>query len=165
MATTQTTYTETLAVGRPGQVATASPCIVDSYEVEATAGTGIKFGVAVQKGTNDDQCKVGADGDSSSPFKVTAFLGVTVQDHSRLGGKPVDSYDKGAIAAVLSQGDIWVPAEAAVSVGDDVTVKEATGALSSAAAADGQFSVPGRWMTAAAAAGDLAVVRLYGEIY
>lgn len=166
MATVQNTYTENISVGRAGQIATASPCIVDSYEVDATKGTGIKFGYAVKKGTNDDQVAVGVTGNASSPHHVEDFLGITVQDHARLGGTPTDAYDKGAIAACITQGDVWVPVEAAVTVGAAVTIDETTGQLSAATAADEQFLLPGaRWMTAQATANGLAVVRLVGEIF
>lgn len=156
MPAVQTTYSETITEAPgPGVIASGMPSEVASYEVEST---NIDFGVAVKTGTKIGQIVVGVNGAGSAPFAVNDYLGITVENVAL--GDEVDKYGKGNIASVMFSGDVWVKVEAAVTAGDDVTIKEATGALSSATAADGQFLLPNaRYLTTAAANG-LAKVRL-----
>lgn len=156
MGTVQTTYTENIGDGKAGMIASTSNCDTFSAEVETTAG--IAFGVAVHQGAAADQIDVGVDGAAAAPFAVSKYLGITVRDRTRPAED--EEYKKGAIATVITKGDVWVKVGAAVAAGDDVTVKEATGVLSSAAAADGQFLLPNARFLTAAAANGLAKVRL-----
>ena len=156
MATIQTSYTENIADAREGMIANQRSCEMASYEVEDTAGIG--FGVAVHQGTSSDQISIGVDGSSSTPFAVTKYVGITVRDRTRVPGD--DEYKKGAIAAVLIRGDIWVKVGAAVSIGDDVTVVASTGVLSSTTAADDQHLIPNARFLTAASANKLALLRL-----
>ena len=165
MARTQTSYTENIRDAVAGMVGTSTVCVIDSYEATGTAG--IKYGYGVKRTTTVGQIAAGADGASSAPFAVTDFLGVTVRDMGREGtdtAADTDEYAAGEVAGVLSQGDIWVPVEAQVTAGHDVSVDETTGQLSSQTAADDQFLVKGRWMTSQSSANGLALLRLFGEI-
>ena len=241
MATTQTTYSERISEGIAGQIATMTPCVIDSYEVQGSAG--IPFGRAVQLGNQDDRIQLGVGGprlgekitevngnagqnattinvDSSDgisehdyiwigeerihvdsistnaltvsrgqssttnraisndasvyrdlpgPFQADKFLGVVLRDKSingKSGATDVDEYEEGDIAAVMTQGDVYVTVQSAVSYGDTVTVDSVTGELSSAIASlagNEHLAVPGRWMSTAAT-GKIARLRLYGEI-
>lgn len=156
MPAVQTTYADriTQAPGA-GVIASGMPTEIASYEVEST---NIDFGVAVKTGTGIKQCVVGVDGAGSAPFAVNDYLGLTLENIAL--GDEVDKYAKGNIAQVIFSGDVWVKVEAAVAAGDDVTIKEATGLLSTAAAADGQFLLPNARFLTAAAANGLAIVRL-----
>ena len=166
MAHTQSTYRETQFQAVLGLVANSNPCTIDTYIVDESGGIG--FGRVVKQGTDDDQCDLGADGPSSSPFAVTDFLGIALMDMSQEGSHAAsarDEYPNGAVASVLSMGDVWVSVAAAVTAGDDVTVDDGTGRLSTITAADGQFLIPGaRWMTTQATANGLAIVRLTGAL-
>lgn len=156
MASVQTSYAETISTPTAaGAIATGMPVEIASYEVEDTT---VDFGVAVKSGTAIDQCKVGVEGNSSSPYHVEKYLGVTVIN--RALGDEQENYKKGNIASVAFRGDIWVKVESAVAAGGIVTVDETTGKLSDETAADEQFLIPNaRWLTAAAANG-LAKLRL-----
>lgn len=165
MATLQETYVEDIGYGRVGMVANATPCVIDSWEIE---GGNIGFGICVQRSTsNDEGVIIGVSGTHTGG--PTSFLGVAVQDHTRPGGTPVNSYTTGNIAAVLSSGDVWVSPDAAVTAGSDVTVNGTTGRLSTkdaAAAGANPVQIPianARWMTDGTENG-LAVVRLGGHI-
>ena len=156
MPAVQTTYAETIdAEPAAGVIASGMPVEVASYEVE---GATLGFGVAVKTGTNADQIVVGVDGSASSPFAVNDYLGITLINRSL--GSEQENYVKGNIASVIFRGDVWVEVEAAVTAGQAVTIKEATGALSATTAADGQFALPNARFLTAAAANGLAKVRL-----
>lgn len=153
MPQTQTTYRETHAPATAGMVANSLIAKIESLEF--TGATHGKFGYAVGQGSNAGDCVAGV----ASKDK---FRGILVHDKT-LMPKQEDEYEKGDVASVLFEGDIWVPVEAAVTVGADVTVKAGTGQLSSAAVGASQFKIDGaRWMTAQSTANGLAVVRLSG---
>ena len=168
MATVQSSYSETMNDGVAGQIATSSPCIIDSYVVDNGQINGIDFGYAVRRhGDSADEIEIGAGGGSSAPFAVTEFLGVAVKSPGVGSTNTADDnqYDAGDHASILSQGDVWVPVVAAVTAGGVVTVNGTTGQFSSVTAADGQFLVTGAvWRTSQATAGGLAVLRLTGAI-
>ena len=161
-------YTEEHVDAFAGMIGTGSPCILDTYEV--ATGEVVHFGRAVKRhGTTADECEEGVDGDGSTPFAATNFLGIAVAEATRVGTSVdanVNRFETGANLSVLSQGDIWIqlPGTETVAVGDDVTVDPTTGALSSSTATATQHAIPGRWMTAQATGGGLAMVRLFGTI-
>lgn len=164
MAVTQNGWLSEPPLGRPGQIADLSLCRVDSRGVETSAGIG--FGLAVSQGSNDGGCVLGEGADVVSPFISAAFVGITVNDPARypVDANSTDEFAHNDVAAVLSQGDIWVSPDGAVEDGQDVTFNRTTGRLSSATAAEAQPRVPGaRWMTTAAANG-IARVRLTGQL-
>ena len=171
MADVQGSYDAKIGIGYDGQVASSSPCTIDSYQVTPTAG--IPFGRAVRQGTDNDQIIAGVDGPTSgTETDVTDYLGLTVLDHSLLAGGADATkrgrYLLGDIAAVMSRGEMLVKVEAAVTVGAIVSVNPTTGQLSAKAGSttngSEQYVIPGaRWMTAAATDA-LAIVRLTGYI-
>ena len=161
----QTTWTAEPSLGRPGQVANLGFCRIDSRIVETAAGIG--FGLAVGRGAADNGCVLGQGADAgATPWISAEFVGVTVLDPTRypVDRAATDEYAHRDVAAVLSEGDIWVSPDGAVSDGDNVTFNRTTGRLSSAAAAAGQPQVNGAvWMTTAAANG-IARLRLTGTL-
>ena len=154
MPAIQTTYTENIKVARVGQIANSTPHAIDTREVETSAGIG--FGLACGQGTADDGVVLGASAGDK-------FVGVSVKDPTRTPDDD-DKYIDGANAAIMTRGDVWVEAAAAVIAGDDVVFNSTTGALSSQTVISTRFAITGaRWMTSAAANG-LAVLRLSGEL-
>ncbi len=153
MATTQSAYPDNISEAVEGMIANTSTCDVDSLVVEDTDGFG--WGVACQQGTADNGVKIG--------IATGKFRGVSVRDRTQ-DPDHSDKYPKGETAGILWRGDVWVKAEAAVAIGEDVTAKTTTGALSSKVAGTTQIAISGaRWMTAAAA-GKLARLRLAGPV-
>ena len=182
MAVVQSQYSESIPDLVAGQIATSSPCIVDSYEVDGDTSTMIPFGRAVQRHGSTDRIEDGVDmtGVNAAPWHPVKYLGVTVKDPAR----PVDRaprtpatsenlYRGGAIAAVITQGDVAVIASGTneIARGAPVYVTDiATGELGTASTGSATTArVPGAfWRTAvpSAARGNdrLAIVRLTGEI-
>lgn len=159
MAVYQTDYDINLAAARPGQIANDSLCQVDSRICKEADGIG--FGLAVVKGDGDRDAQFGDDASRSADF-----VGITVKDVT-VYPEP-DRYDNHSVMGVLTQGDIWVTAGAAVEDGQDVVFDPATGALSSEAQATTTGAVRqriagARWMTTAAK-DELAIVRLTGAL-
>lgn len=160
----QATWTDRPALGRPGQVANFGLCRIDSRIVETAAGIG--FGLAVGQGTEENGCVLGQAAVASGTFASAAFVGITATDPTRypVAANETDEYLHRAVANVLTEGDIWVSPDHAVTVGANVTFNRVTGRLSSEDAAAGQPSIPGaRWMTAGTANG-IARVRLTGQL-
>ena len=156
MAVVQTAVVEKHVAATAGMIANMLSCTVRSRRFTgATAG---KFGHAVQEVVADEgEVEAGVSA-------ANRFLGVLVIDRTL---QPVqnDEFVQGDVASVLTEGEVYVPVEAAVTFGQDVTVDAATGQFSSAPAGAGQFAVMGaRWMTSQATAGGLAVLRLDGSL-
>lgn len=150
MAFVQSTYSENIAVALPGMAADAD-ISADTRIVETAAGIG--FGVAVSQGTSDKECLIGG-------ASAAVFVGVTLRSITG----DADSYDQYDNASVITRGDVWVTVAGDVTAGGDVTFKDTTGALSSAAAGANDFAIAGaRWMTSASS-GDLAKLRLSGSL-
>ena len=160
MAVLQKTYQENLDPARAGQIADMTLSNVDTRICKTAAGIG--FGLAVVKGTGAEAAQLGGDASVSADF-----VGITVRDIT-LTPSAGNKYPEGAPMGVLTEGDIWVEAGAAVTHGQDVAFDPATGALSSDAASTNAGSVRqiiagARWMTSAAA-NKLAIVRLTGPL-
>lgn len=151
MAFVQETYQENIAVAVPGMPADADYS-ADTRICETEAGIG--FGVAIGQGATDKGGVLGASA-------AAEFVGVTIRDVTVL---TEDIYAEGRNMGAMTRGDIWVEVGGDVSAGDDVTFAETTGVLSSAATGAAQFAITGaRWMTSATS-GNLAILRLSGEL-
>lgn len=138
----QTEYNATLAPAVAGAQATMVPATIISRNVEDDDGIG--FGKAVFQGAADKG--VTASGGD--------FVGITLLDRSAAGAN--DTFRVGDSARVMTKGDIWAEAAAAVAAGDAVHAL-ADGVLSNT----GGTAIAGaRWDTSTTAAGQLAVVRL-----
>lgn len=113
----QTAYSATLVKGYHGQVADMRLTDILTRECEdATLG----FGLAVIKGTGDEQVKVGAAG---------TFVGLTVRDPSLPpSAANQDKYLDGDAVAVMQKGAMWITAPATITAGEAV-YRTAAGAL------------------------------------
>ena len=147
----QTDYNANLAPAVAGAQATMVPATIISRNVEDADGIG--FGVAVSQG----------DGDKGVTEGGAEFVGITLLDRSAAGEG--DTFRQGDSARVMTKGDIWVAAAAAVAAGDAVYVT-AAGAFTNDGGDDGDGNPENaqingaRWDTSTTAAGQLAVIRL-----
>lgn len=147
-AVVQASYSENIDAARAGMRANMNIDRVDTRICETEAGIG--FGLAVSQGTGDKGAVIGGT--------LAGFSGITVRDVTLEPGDE-DVYQEGANMGVLTEGDIWVVAAAAVSAGQVVHFNATTGALTNTG---GQGPIVGaRWMTSADQGG-LAIVRLGG---
>lgn len=150
MAVVQSTYNERQPAAVAGMIANMNGSKVDTRIIETAAGIG--FGLAVSQGSADKGAVIGG--------ALADFVGLTVRDVTLVHATP-DKYAQYDNAGIMSEGDMWVTAGAAVSAGDPVHYNATTGALSNTG---GSGPVVGaRWMTSAAS-GELAVVRLSGSL-
>lgn len=107
----------------------------------------IGFGVAVIRGTADNQVTVGAAG---------KFVGITVRDIT-LPATNADVYKQGNTVGVMTIGTMFVVPTANVADGDAVYY-DANGALTNVSG--GNTAIPGAVWEATTASGGLAVLRL-----
>lgn len=134
-------------IGRVGQVINSTPREIASYEAKAVVG----FGVPVMASADGISAGVGQTGGN-----LTDFLGVTVEDRSRLA----EQYSAGDIAAVMSKGEIVVRVAEAVAIGAPVAVTIATNGWGTGTGSAAKPRIPrARWKTAAANGG-LAILQL-----
>ena len=164
MTPVQTTYNANYAVGRVGQIATSGPCRTHSRQVETAAGIG--FGLAVGQGTDDLGAVLGQSAAATGTFDAHQFVGISLIDTTRypVDISHTDEYQRYDTMAVITDGEVWVSPDAAVTDGQAVTFNRTTGRMSAAAAAADQPRIRGaRWMTSAAANG-IARVLLSGEL-
>lgn len=123
----QSTYTDDLALGYPGMVASGETSNRITRTVE-TAG-GIAFGRAVYRGSGDHGC-------TSTVGTLATFLGFTVATSAQqpVAGQDADEYQQFDNATILTSGAIFVTVTGNVADGAAITVATANGALSSTAA-------------------------------
>lgn len=154
MATTQTTYSETIALPPAGTWANMTNRDADTLVCETSAG--IAFGVAVSQGTAANGAVIGG-------ASAAVFRGITIRDIT-IPPSNGEEYAQGDNMAVATEGDIWVTVGGDVTVGAKVTFAATTGVLSSAGTGGSQFAIYGaRWMTAASSGGR-AKLRLSGHV-
>ena len=112
MATYQTTYGDSPAIGLPGQIANEENENRISRTVETSGG--INFGQPAARGTTGDHmCRLMVSGG--------AFLGIAVLNRAvPPDADDPDNYPQYFAASLLTQGSIFVTAGAAVVPGDDV---------------------------------------------
>ena len=153
MPAVQSNYSESIPDQVAGMVANSQNADIDSCVVEGDDA--IKFGYAVQQGTAWNQAKEG--------MAANKFRGVSVKDPTRAPDDN-DTYTKGKHMSVLRRGDIWVPVAKAVAIGDPVSAigtGDDVGMFSTGTTSPAALAIAGcRWMTAAAAKGDLALLRV-----
>lgn len=146
----QSTYSETIRAGVPGQLANIGGGPLLSRTVEDAAG--IAFGKAVEQGTNDKGCKV---------FDGGVVLGITVRERSVSAEQDKFlQYESARIAVPGSQVSLWVTAAVAVNAGDDVYVRPSNGDFQKTNA-NSAVQIPGaRWETSTSTTNQIAKVRL-----
>lgn len=156
MAVVQQNYSERMAAAVPGMVVNENPHSIDTRVVESSSG--LPFGRACSQGSAD----MGVAGPGGT---LANFVGISVRDVTldpvAADSDYVDEYQQYDNAGILTMGDIWVTAGAAVSKNDPVHFNATTGALTNTG---GSGPIVGaRWMTSAAS-GALGVVRLSGAL-
>lgn len=119
MPAIQSSVTERMRKAVAGQRATMIPATMISRTVESAAG--IAFGVAAARGTSDNGCKVWETG--------STFLGITIRERSINPDTQADKFAQYETARIMTKGDVWVVAGAAVADGDPVYLVAATGAF------------------------------------
>lgn len=127
MPVLQNSYTENLALGYPGMIASGEESNRISRTVETAAGIG--FGRAVYRGTGDHGC-------TATVGTLATFLGFTVATSAQapVAGQDADEYQQFDNATILTSGAIFVTVTGNVADGAAITVATANGALSSTAA-------------------------------
>jgi hypothetical protein len=124
MPVLQNSYTENLALGYPGMVASGETSNRITRTVETAAGIG--FGRAVYRGSGDHGC-------TSTVGTLATFLGFTVATSAQqpVAGQDPDEYQQFDNATILTSGAIFVNVTGNVADGAAITVATANGALSS----------------------------------
>lgn len=136
--TTYRKYASAAQVGMPG-----STISFDSDTGIAQDGA-MGFGLAVSKGTDNDQAVV-----LGQPSGSGSFVGITMADNTlpNLSATQTDKYQEGENVGVLVRGDIWVAPATNVTAGDDVYFNAATGALGGSSISNSVQITNAKWMT------------------
>ena len=92
-------------------------------------------------------------------FAAINLGGISVKDITR-DGRDEDSYKDGVPAAAMWRGDIFIVADGAVDITDDVTIDNATGQIGAAAADLTHSYLPNARFLSKADSGGLAVLRV-----
>lgn len=150
MAIVQSSYSENIAIASPGMPADADYSAATKI-CETAAGIG--FGVAVQRGTSDNEALIGA-------AAATDFVGVTIRDITQTE----DEYAQYENMGVMQRGRIWVTVGGDVAAGENVTFNASTGVLSSANTSGSQFAITGAVWETSASNGGLAKLYLSGNL-
>jgi hypothetical protein len=145
----QTSYSINQRVALAGLIYALGDSDIVSRSVETEAGIG--FGVAVGRGTDKaDQIVLG----------TSSFVGITVRSLDREGTSDAILYKETETAGVMRNGYVWVTCPAGCNPGDAVKYTTATGVLDAGAAGAGEIQLDGAKWETAAAAGELAVIRI-----
>lgn len=120
MAELQTTYTENLAAGYPGMIASGETSNRITRTNEDAAG--IVFGTAAFRGSADHGC---TDTVGTSATFLGPVIASTVQ--GLIAGQTADTYAQYENVPILTLGAIWVLTGDAVTDGAQVYVDAATG--------------------------------------
>lgn len=147
MPAIQSSVTERMRKAVAGQRATMIPATMISRTVESAAG--LAFGVAAARGANDNGCKVWETGNT--------FLGITIRERSINPDTQADKFAQYEAARIMTKGDVWVVAGAAVADGEPVYLVAATGAFTNVSS--GNIAINGIF-DSTAASGALVKVRL-----
>jgi hypothetical protein len=151
MPAVQSSYNVTMRPGLAGMIADMQQRNVRSMVVEGASGLG--FGVVAVKGTGDRQVKAATAG--------AAFVGITLADLTAAPGAVAsspDQYQDKDVAAVMTQGTVWVVVGAAVAAGDPAYFVPATGVITNVATAN--TPIPNAVFMSSAANGALAILHM-----
>lgn len=120
MAVLQSTYSDTVAKGFAGMVASGETSNRISRTVETSGGIG--FGVPVYRGTGDH-------GVTNTVGTLTTFLGWTVATSAQglIAGQTADTYAQYDTATILTSGAIYIAVKGAVTDGAAITVGAGAG--------------------------------------
>jgi hypothetical protein len=153
MAIAQSTYGTAPAVGLPGQIANEELANIISRAVETAAG--INFGMpAARSATNADEnsCRLMASG--------AAFLGIAVLNRAvAADADDPDNYAQYSMAALMTQGTIFVTAGATVVPGDDVYWNSSTARYTTSSGGS-NIAIPDARFESNGGDGDIVIVSL-----
>lgn len=119
MASVQTSYPEDPTRWTVGQIATTRPCETSSFIVDETDG--IEWGLGVKRTSTAGQAEKGSE--------VNKFAGIAQRDIARDPQDGTDKYGDGALASILTKGDVVVTAKTAVTAGSPPTIHRTTGEI------------------------------------
>ncbi len=151
----QTTYSGSFAKGQPGQIANEEKYNGISRTVATSAG--IAFGAPAARGTQDHQCILLAAGG--------AFLGIAVLSLAHQARQPggtaiTDGYPQFSTASLMTEGQMYVLSDAAVTPGGAVYWNPTSGRYSTVTTG-GNIAIPNaRFDTTATAAGQIVEISL-----
>ena len=146
----QTSYSQNLRAALAGLLYEGDTARdVVSRKVETAAGIG--FGLAVSRGTAEDQITLGG----------TSFLGISVRSLDVEGNTDGEvQYDEKSTAPVLRQGYIWAVCTNGCNPGDAAKYVQADGTLASGAANAGETAIAGGTWESVTAAGNVGLLRV-----
>jgi hypothetical protein len=148
----QTSYSINTIRGYAGQVADLQNSEIVSGLVESAS---IPFGVAVSRGTDDDQVVKGS----------TDFLGISVRDLARQGAltTAVVQYLQTENASVIRRGTVYAVAPSGATAGQVVKYNTTTGVLGAGTAGGGEVELQGATWETTVGSGAIGVIRLTGQ--
>lgn len=153
--TTQTTYSEGMALPSPGTLAGSVDTARTTTGICETAAPGIPFGRAVSQGTLSDQgCVIGGS--------LAGFRGVSIRDVTLRGdvdAANLDKYQPPNSMGVMESGDIWVEPAGAVAAHAAVYFAAATGIFDDAAGGN-IGPIPGAYWKTSCDVGGRAIVAI-----
>ena len=147
----QTSYSSSMDKCYHGQIGDIGPSDIVSKCVQTAA---IGFGIAVSRGTLDNQITKGGD---------NTFFGVTVRSLDREGTANTGAitYAVGETAAVMRKGYIWLTLTTNAAVGSDLHYTDTTGVIDAGTASTSETILAGATLeTAVTSSQKLALVRL-----
>jgi hypothetical protein len=153
MAVAQSAYGAAPAIGLPGQIASEELKNIISRTVETSGG--INFGQPAARSAtaaNENSCRLMASG--------AVFLGIAVLNRAVApDADDPDNYPQYSQAALMTQGNIYVTAGAAVVPGDDVYWDSATGKYGTSSGGT-NIAIPGARFETNGGDGDIVEVSL-----
>lgn len=153
MAIAQSTYSNSPAIGLPGQIANEELANIISKIVETSGG--INFGQPAARSataSKENSCRLLASG--------AAFLGIAVLNRAvAADADDPDNYAQYATAALMTQGSIFVTAGATVVPGDDVYWDSATGKYGTSSGGT-NIAIPGARFETNGGNGDIVMISL-----
>lgn len=153
MAIAQSTYSNSPAIGLPGQIANEELANIISKIVETSDG--INFGQPAARSATaakENSCRLMASG--------AVFLGIAVLNRAvAADADDPDNYAQYATAALMTQGSIFVTAGATVVPGDDVYWDSATGKYGTSSGGT-NIAIPGARFETNGGNGDIVMISL-----
>ena len=156
MGSVQTSYDRYTATAYPGLVADNNP----SERISKIAEGDIDFGLAVQRGTSDDQAKIG------SGASAVGFLGVACRMLNQEGALADASlkYNDEDMVAILKSGWIYLKITNTGAAGLQLNMNNTTGVIKAGAAGAGESEIPGgRLEETVSVANTVALCRISSE--
>lgn len=152
----QTTYTRNSAIAYAGLIADNNP----SERVSGIAEAAIGFGLAVQKGTSDDQVKIGGGASGAG------YAGISVR-HLNEEGALADAaiqYDDKDMVDIFKFGWIYLNVTTTGVKGAVINANDTTGVIKAGAAGGGETLIAGATLEeAVASAPAIALCRFASE--